>query len=148
MPRCLARNFLALSLVFAAIGCSGSSGPRITGKVMLDGAPLADAEVLFEKREKEGGSNSGAKTNADGKLQVVTMGKPVVAGTYLVAVSKYVDKKGKVLDPGEIQQLRMAGLAKNIVPDKFTNPMTSDLKVELKQGDFEIPPFDLKSKGK
>lgn len=139
----------ALTFSFLATGCSGSSKPRITGKVTLDGTPLADAEVSFEKQQKGPGAKYKATTDAEGKYHLVIYGtQPVEAGTYRVTIAKYVDKKGKVTDPGELTQLKMAGMAKNIVPSQYSDPAFSQLKADLKPQDMEIPPFELKSKGK
>lgn len=145
----LAAAAAALTIGLMATGCTASSKPKITGKVTLDGSPLADAELSFEKQQKGGGAKYEAKTDSEGKYQLVLYGKESVEpGTYRVTISKYVDKQGKVTDPGELIQLKMAGLAKNVVPAQYNDPDLTQLRAELKPQTMEIPPFELKSKGK
>jgi hypothetical protein len=149
MRRRLIGILVGFAFVLTVAGCPGSSNPKITGKVMLDGSPLTDADLSFEKLEKGSTARYDAKTDAEGKYQVVIYGtQPVEPGTYRVAISKFIDQKGKVTDPGQLMQLKMAGLAKNIVPAKYNDPTMATLTAELRHQDMEIPTIDLKGKGK
>jgi hypothetical protein len=141
---------LAVALALMTTGCSGGgSKPKITGKVMMDGSPLADAELSFTKQQKGAGPKLLARTDSEGKYQVIVYGtQPIEPGTYRVSIDKWVDKKGQVTDPGELTQLKMAGMAKNLVPSPYSDPDLSPLKAELKPESMEIPPFDIKTKGK
>jgi hypothetical protein len=144
MRRALVKSTLAFTVAIVLAGCSGSSGPQITGLVMLDGSPLADAELLFEKRDKEGVGKFGARCNAEGKFEVPNIpGRNIAPGKYVVLITKWVDKKGKITEPAEIDQLRAAGLARNIVPDKYGDAASSPLSAEIKEGKNELPKFEL-----
>jgi hypothetical protein len=59
---------VALFVVFLA-GCNRSSVAPVSGRITLDGLPLADAIVLFQPIETgdNPGSGSVAKTDADGR---------------------------------------------------------------------------------
>jgi hypothetical protein len=63
-----------------------------------------------------------------------------------VLINKYVDPKGKAIDPEELEQLKASGTLKNIVPTKYNSVVESELIVDLKPGANELQPFDLKSK--
>jgi hypothetical protein len=146
----LAMSALAIALALMTTSCSsGGSKPRITGKVMMDGSPLTDAELSFTKQQKGGGSKLMARTDSEGKYQVIIYGtQPIEPGTYRVSIDKWVDKKGQVTDPGELTQLKMAGMAKNLVPAPYNDPDLSPLKAELKPESMEVPTFDIKTTGK
>ena len=148
MRRAAAAGILGVTVMIGA-GCTGGGSTQISGKVKLDGSPLPDAELLFEKRDKDGVGKFDAKTDSEGKFQVPHIpGRVIPPGTYQVMITKWVDKKGKVTAPEEIEQLRAAGNAKNIVPEKYGDPASSPLKAEIKEGTTEVPLFDLTSKGK
>ncbi len=149
MPRGLVALTFVCALLLMSAGCGRGSGSRATGKVLLNGQPLADAEVLFEMKSKEGAAKYVARSDAEGKFAVVPPGgKAIIPGTYRVAITKWVDKKGKVTDPAEIDQLRAAGMAKNVVPDQYSDFATTPLTAQLQDGKTELPPFDIKAKGK
>jgi hypothetical protein len=148
MRRRLARLALPSAVVLIIAGCSGG-GNRVTGKVLLDGNPLAGAEVRFEKGGKAGADKFVARTDEEGKFEIVPIGgRSIEPGKYVVLISKYVDKTGKQTAPEEVEQLRAAGTAKNIVPEKYNDPSSPNLTAEVKEGKTELAPFDLKTKGK
>jgi len=139
--------FAALTVlaVVGLTGCSKSSG-TIEGEVKLDGKPLPGADIVFEgdATSKLGGFTG--KTDDNGKFSIRTK-SPIQAGKYRVLISKYVDKKGKALDPEEYEQLKASGTLKNLVPFKYNHPAESVLIVDLKEGQNALQPFDLKTKG-
>jgi hypothetical protein len=144
MRRALAEFTLVFTVAIALAGCSGGGGNQISGLVVLDGSPLADAELLFEKRDKEGVGKFNAKTNAEGKFEVPNIaGRTIAPGKYQVLITKWVDKKGKITAPEEVDQLRAAGNARNIVPEKYSDPAFTPLVAEIKEGKTELPKFEL-----
>jgi hypothetical protein len=147
MSRRVLGSALALSLVVLVAGCPAATNSPVTGKMTLDGTPLAGAEIEFEKRDKEGVGKFSARSDAEGKFKVAQIaGRTIAPGTYQVLVTKWVDPKGKITEQGEIDQLRAAGLAKNVVPEKYADTASTPLKADIKAGSNELAPFDLKSK--
>lgn len=76
-------------LIFS--GCGGDGGPPLSpvkGVVKLDGAPLADASVMFIPKE---GRPSAAVTKSDGSYELeYTEGKKgAVVGTHTVRITTY-----------------------------------------------------------
>lgn len=95
-------------LLFVAMamtaGCNNSGLGPVSGKVTLDGKPLADVEVLFAPMAVEGNSNPGVysycKTDAEGNFELKTRyGKQgAVVGKHMVTI-QYPDE-------GDIEETR------------------------------------------
>jgi hypothetical protein len=142
-------GLLAVGLVVS--GC-GSGGGKITGSVKLDGKPLTDAEVQFTPAEDQALGANFAVTDSDGKFEVQRhpkTGLTLKPGKYHVFVTKWVKKRdGSLPSKEEAEDLRAAGMLRNVVPPKYAPNPEADrpplLNVEIKGGDQELPPFDLK----
>lgn len=141
MPRCpvLGAWFVA-STVFL-VGCSGgSTGTTVKGQVLYDGKAVSDAQVLFH-----GDGGSSAFTDQEGKFYLDgTFGQTIKEGSYRVVVTKYVDKKGKIPEPEELEQLEAAGLVKSALPPIYADQEVTPLTAEIKPGANELEPFELK----
>jgi hypothetical protein len=142
----LVPRFISLTSLFLifAIGCSGPVGPSVKGQVLLDGKPVSGARVVFEGK---GGSLAVTDDNGKFHLDGSTF-KKVDPGVYIVRVSKYIDAKtGKTPDSDDYEQMVAAGTFKNALPDIYAgnegNPLTG---IEIKEGQNELAPFQLKSK--
>jgi len=90
-----------LALVVAISGCDNDPVPvqPVSGKVLYNGEPLAEATVTFVPRETGGRSASGV-TQADGILELTTAGarrRGALIGDYIVYISKEfpVDAQGR-----------------------------------------------------
>ena len=99
----------------------------VEGKLLVDGQPLAGATVtLYTYNPKSERYNSvcDGRTDANGRFQVTTYfrfdGAP--AGEYTVTVVK----RDKPAAPG--------AAAKNLLPEKYSTPATTPLKVTVKEG--------------
>jgi hypothetical protein len=129
---------LALAALITLAGCGGPAGVSVDGLVTLDGAPLADA--LLEFAPADAGAALGgasARTDAQGKFQVASSPQlRLLPGTYGVRVSKWVDKKSKQTVPaGDVEQLKLANLALNVLPYRYSNPgANAPVQVDLKPG--------------
>ena len=148
------RLSLILIVSFAVIGIVGCGGPKIkegnfkvtpvTGTVTLDGAGLADADVMFmlEGTPPADYFGSAAKTDAQGNFEVVTgTRKGVPAGKYKVVVSKWVGESGKVPSAAEgmdLEQMKLNGTAKQSVPPEFSDINLT--KTEITVEDGKSPP--------
>jgi hypothetical protein len=128
-PLCL----LVAGLLLASGGCN--RGPKlhpVTGTVLLDGKPLAEAGVRFEPTSKEQEPGVGG-TDADGRFQLKTRkltGVPL--GTYKVGISKVVWLPGK--NEGTWRS-----------PKKYGDPATSGFTAEVTPEKFDFE-FNLTSK--
>jgi hypothetical protein len=131
-------------------GCGGSGGgTRVQGKVLLNDKPLAGAEVLLEGKEKGAEGGYGGKTNEQGEFDITSTGsKPIKPGTYRVLISKYVDKQGRTPDPEEFEQMRARGELVNLLPHEYSDPASSDLFAEVKEGVNVLKPFSLRGRKK
>ena len=127
------------------VGCSGGSGPAISGSVKLSGKPLPGATVQFEGMDGQKFTGYAGSTDKDGKFVIETKSSTFAPGKYRVLINKYVDKSGKATNEEDLEQLKAAGLLRNIVPRRYNAPGESELFVDLKEGPNELQPFDLKS---
>ncbi|MCA9270687.1 MAG: hypothetical protein KDA41_19530 [Planctomycetales bacterium] len=88
----------AAALLAALVGCGGESYPMapVSGRVTLDGQPLAGARVGFEPRRQGESPNAGpgsyATTDADGRFELVALtgAKGAVVATHDVRISTVV----------------------------------------------------------
>jgi hypothetical protein len=123
----------------------------VSGTVTLDGKPLADADVSFAFQDPPptGYYGSAGRTDAEGKYTLMTGEKKgAVPGSFKVAVSRIETPAGVALKPEEgmdLEQLKAAGQAKQTVPDKYNDPMTTMLSTTVEKGKADGYNFDLKS---
>jgi hypothetical protein len=134
--------FVLPGLVFLALaGCAGG-GPTVTGVIHMDGAPLADAEVElvpYDRSESLGGDIG--RTDSAGRFEIKPDKRkaPLNPGKYAILVSKWVDAKGQPLSPEEAPMQKMAGTARNLVPEQYNNPQhLSPLSAEIKAGKNDL----------
>jgi hypothetical protein len=131
---------LALSLACASCGGRTRGLYPVRGKVFYEGKPANGAVVFFHR---EGAPNSmadlrSAKVGPDGSFELSTSsrGKGAAAGRYVVTVS-WTGPSRVGDDEGT-----------NLLPERYLHPATSQLVAEVKEGDNELPPFQLKRLGK
>jgi hypothetical protein len=143
-------RFLLISAVGLALGgCSGEGAGRVTGSVTLDDRPLADAEVQFLPQKDRSLGAARGKTDSNGKFEILVGGKTgqkLKPGKYVVLVTKYVDKKGQPLSAEESANQQAGGNVRNLVPERYSEPDTSEQYAEIKPGTNDLPPFKLSSK--
>lgn len=128
-----------LALTLAAVGCGrGYDGPPrvavvpVTGKVLFQGRPAANAFVIFHPKSPQGDVPSPRSVaDAEGRFAVTTYdhadGAP--EGEYVVTVElkKLVQKDGE------------AKAGPNVLPPKYQSKGTSTLLVRVAKGAGEIP---------
>jgi hypothetical protein len=130
-------------LVSSFLGC-GPAGTRtgITGKVLLDGKPLAGAQIqLLSQGDAAQGMHSGM-TDDQGQFTIneaAGSNNPIQAGTYVVLVSKYA----KAEDPAAAGDA-MGGMI-NVVPAIYQDRGTSPLKIEIKAAQTQAGQLELSS---
>ncbi|MBA3480410.1 MAG: hypothetical protein H0T51_01215 [Pirellulales bacterium] len=125
-PRRLAATSL---LVFTAVGCGGETKPLqipVAGKVTIDGKPATEGGVSY-RDAASGMIQPAGKIQPDGTYSLThdrREGAP--PGKYRVIV--FVTESPKT-DPGG-----NAGLPRVVVNKRFTDPATTPLLVEVKEG--------------
>ena len=111
---------IATQLLYLS-GC-GSKLPTVEGTVTLDGAPLADARIVFEAPDR---ATAFAKTDDDGKYDVMTASqRGLEAGIYKIAVSAYKTRSGGSESPIPVLK----------TPKKYNSSQTSGLEADVKTG--------------
>ncbi|MDF1742725.1 MAG: carboxypeptidase-like regulatory domain-containing protein [Gimesia sp.] len=110
-----------------ACGGAGSDAPslgQVTGKITMDGAPLADASVTFMPEKVRA---SAATTDSEGNYELIYIReeKGAAIGKHKVTVSKLKDEK-------------------EVIPEKYSGGET-ELTADVKAGANEFN-FDLTSK--
>ncbi len=139
--RFLLFSSLPVVMLLAFMGCS-SSGPDIayvSGRVTMDGKPLANAAVLFIP---EDGRPAAARTDADGRyvLNFTEGRRGAIPGKNSVRITTQreaeQDENGKTVVPA----------ARETIPMEYNAASTLEFTVEPKKKN--VANFDLKSGGK
>ncbi len=135
---------LVATFAVLAAGCSGKGdGPKITGVVMLDNQPLAEARLQFVPMADRALGVAGATTDAQGRFEIKphpTTGATLKPGSYHVFVTKLVQKDGTPASGEDAAMLEASGVLRNLVPRKYSDPeLPPQLKVEIKEGDNQLP---------
>jgi hypothetical protein len=149
-------DLLTVAACFLLVGCAGSGRPEtapVRGTVTYNGQPVAGASVAFlcpgAPRLAVG------TTDEAGNYQLTTFvpNDGAVMGTHVVTVNKYVDDSGSSPPPAEaitdsqarskaieaaMQQaateIEQAEQAKPLLPKKYSDRVTSDLRAEVVDG--------------
>jgi len=131
---------LAIVASLAAPGC-GRSGPElapVSGKVTYNGKPVPRGTITFSTDDPKGRNATGViGPNGTYILQTEEPGDGAQLGEYRVSIAAHEDDV--VLDYVPAKPV----LPKRLIPEKYENPDTSDLKATVKSGSNDIP-FDLK----
>ena len=147
LPAALPRScfvLLAIAGLAFAVGC-GKSGPEmapVSGVVTLDGAPVANASVMF--MPEGGGRPATGLTDAQGKFALETMEpgdgalvgkhKVTVTGVKTTGIEATEDGLSGSVDPSKVRE-------EWFVPQKYSKPDTSGLTQEVAS---DMPPVELK----
>jgi len=149
LPRIVCRSLMLVGLsvfMLSTISCSkqGLELHPVSGEVMFNGKAPEGAVVYLNPT---GGIAmletlpTGVVT-ADGKFIIGTIepGDGAPAGDYNVSIAWY---------PPNLQEILIAtGKAPSLLPPHLSDPKTSGLKIQVKEGSNEIPVFKLESKKK
>lgn len=142
--------FVAACLLAACIGCSGAAGPqtgRVSGRITVNGKPLAGANVNFDLKEGKSPRVATGVTDSDGRYTLSTFGKDdgAVLGKHVVWIT--MPQKGDAIDPnnptadyGQMMSAAAVGAKPDTggIPAKYTSKESSDLIREVKAGTNEI----------
>lgn len=98
---------VAVLVATSVVGCSGRGGKQaalvaVSGKVTLDGKPLAGASVAFVPQAGTKGAGAFGTTDEEGRyaLEHRSGGPGIEPGTYTVAFSKLTLKDGGPIPSG------------------------------------------------
>ena len=129
---------VALIVAFALVTCAGcgSKSPvaRVKGKVTLDGQPLATGAVVTLPNAGRG--SQGKVQNGEFELSTFGNNDGALIGTHRVAVIAQEKAQGSGPE---------ANAGKLLVPERYANPESSGLSIEVKSGETNTPTLELKS---
>jgi hypothetical protein len=138
---CGSHNWVLIAASFCSIAVFAGCGPKtptvvpVRGKVTLNGQPLTTGNVLTLPPSGHGANGPISK---DGSFELRTFGKNdgALVGPHKVAVVAYAPtgKSGPE-----------AGIGKVLTPDRYINPETSGLSIEVKAGETNAPTLELTS---
>jgi hypothetical protein len=132
---------LLLLAALPAAGCGESSKiAPVSGRVTLDGRPLANARINFQPQSDalEPGPGSFAQTDANGEytLELISGGKGAYVGKHRVIINKFSNQ------PNPEDDRARAGA--NLVPAKYN--LQTRLTCDVPSGGRTDANFDLFSK--
>jgi hypothetical protein len=137
------RSALVLGVAaLLALGCGGKKFAPVSGKVTLNGQPLANAHVNFQPVAEKGaavaGVGSNGQTDAGGQFTLKTDAgqNGALVGKHKVRIS--------VLDPriGESDERIRPGRMTNRLPDRYNEK--TELTFDVPAGGSTTANFDLK----
>lgn len=121
----------------ALLGCGGKGGMgTVSGKVTLDGQPLADGLITFVPADGNSPTAGGKIKDGVYSVQASTGSQKVVINASKVTGSR----KAYADDPNS----PVITTTKEILPEKYSSAPTTELKVEVKGGS-NTANFDLSS---
>ena len=141
-------SWMLVLLAVTASGCSEAGAAKVSGRVKLDGKALADAEVRFCPKDDPNQIGNSARTRADGTFELEPdprTGRILPVGTYVILISKVVEKHGALPPAEDATMLLAAGALHNSLPHKYDDFEKSPFKVEIQKGENVLAPFELKS---
>ncbi len=149
--RCVVATLLVLC---GMSGCGGSDRPRfhkVQGKVTLDGEPLAEATLTFERvsgDQMQFARPSICLSSADGTFAPWTMteGDGLPAGKYRVGVYAQKPVGGPPLTEGMTDAEYARIKWKPIVPARYNATATSGIEIEVTPDGMKPSAIDLSSK--
>lgn len=139
------RRRMTLLVCLAICGCNKPASPGIaalpvTGKVTLDGKPLAGASVMYTTVEA---ASFAGTTQEDGSYQLLGIAGRNAAckGKCQIIISRYLKPDGSPVGPDEPPAL---SFATESLPERYSMPSKSELSADVPEegGTFN---FDLKS---
>lgn len=128
---------LALVAAVIAVGCGPSRPPtgQVTGRVTLDGRPLARGTLCFEAR----GVRPATARIENGRIVAATTfteGDGLPVGRLAVAVFAREERDAEpAADPGEARFAAASMAGRSLLPRRYNDPATSGLMVTISPGE-------------
>lgn len=136
MPNVTWTGALLTLIALAVAGCGGSGLELadVSGKVLLNGQPLSKGSVVTVP---PAGRGSFGILQPDGTFELASGRLPgAQVGTHKVSIVAFENGGGQ---GAESQQ------GKSLVPERYNNPESSGLTLEVKSDEENSPVFELKS---
>jgi|tagenome__1003787_1003787.scaffolds.fasta_scaffold20728154_1 hypothetical protein len=125
---------ITAALLSATAGCGAKSDTgRVRGTVRLDGKPLASGNILTLPPAGRGAT--GVVENGEFQLKTGAS-EGIVPGTHKVAISAHEQPQNAGPE---------APVGKSLLPEKYSNPDSSGLTIDVKAGETATPTLELKS---
>ena len=123
-PNIFLPSWTALMLACAMIGCSSHAKQQARGLITLDGQPLADAVIFFQREGDETATAMG-NTNQAGEvfMRRISSLKAIPPGAYKV-----------VIIPMQETSIRGQPATGPVVPRIYRNASTTPLSIEVPAG--------------
>lgn len=145
---------VALLMMLACTGCSNNPYVPVSGRVTMDGQPLAKVQVIFQPNASTNGGDTGgvgsfAMTDEDGRFTLEAMTpKPqsgAIVGKHTVRIAVPPPSGGGGGD-SDSDAGTVGGKSKwkQTVPDRYNEK--SELKFDVPAGGTDQANFELKSK--
>jgi hypothetical protein len=128
----------ALATVVFCLGCGGSrNAAPVSGKITVNGQPMADIGVTFEPMAEGAGLGSTGKTDASGNytLKFIDGSSGALVGKHRVTFTDLQAAMQEQPDAGDLPPQRIR------IPAKY---VTEALEYEVKAGGTTEANFDLK----
>lgn len=154
MQVCIAYRSVALFggilVMLLLTSCSTEDANKIKlypvrGKVLLNDKPPEGAKVILYVVDRSGelgklSQPPSAQVKADGSFSVGTYGPEdgAPAGKYQVGIEWF--------PPDARARMEEASAVTNLLPSIYSDPKTSRLEIDVKEGPNDVPVFQLKSK--
>ncbi len=126
-----------LVCIVTLTGCGKGVPSAVSGKVLLDGQPLAGASVQLIASGNDVLGMYSQTTDSAGNFRISEKGSsnnPIKPGSYVVLVSK--------------TEMPAMGQVNELVPVIYMDRTKSPLKVEITNANTQLPPLELKSDAK
>jgi hypothetical protein len=137
----LLSTIVVLSLVVFCPACSSGRKPvnPVRGQILVDGKPVAQAQVLFHPAEgvKDDPLPTG-HTDDQGYFDLTSYknGDGAPEGSYAVTVTWF-----RVFGGG-----REEIVSRNVLPRRYAAPQSSQLRATVAKGKNDLDPFQLRSR--
>jgi hypothetical protein len=127
---------LAIIGAICVAGCNSKTSnlAAVKGKVQLNGQPLANGAVVTDFAGGRGAQ--GVVKNGEFELGTFAADDGALVGSHKVAVT--ANDTGAGSEPE-------SSPGKSLIPQRYNNPATSELTIEVKAGEVNAPSLDLTS---
>ncbi|MCG6155528.1 carboxypeptidase-like regulatory domain-containing protein [Rubinisphaera margarita] len=151
IPR-TASHFCGLVLcLFGVLGCGGGDNVEIsllpvTGTVLADGQPVANAAVTFAPYGAQVGRPAYGRTDESGKYELAFVdGRPgCPPGNYIVTISKFAQPDGSAF-PANVPPEEQTAIGVEHIPPQYSDPTKTKLLAEVSPQGGDIP-FEISMK--
>jgi hypothetical protein len=134
-------SLVVLALALLCSACSSGRKPvnPVRGQILVDGKPAANAQVLFHPAEGDNDDpHPTGQTDDQGYFHLTsyTNSDGAPEGSYIVTVTWF-----RVFGGG-----RQEIVSRNVLPNRYAVPQSSQLRATVAKGNNELNPLQLSSR--